>query len=889
MPKGEKSCGAPLSRRVFLAGAASAGAAAALACSSANNAFSAILPEQAAPLDTGGIALEHFEAARRRAAAIVAKLTLDEKISQFGSTVPAIPRVGLPAYKYYGGESLHGFGQSGPVTSFPLPLAMGCSWNPSLMQQVFTAVSDEIWAWHKKTGSSLAMFSPPTVNMGTRDPRWGRIGENYSEDPYLVGELAAYTIHGMQGRDARFLKTIACAKHYIANDTEADRHSTSATVDARSFWEYYSRGFEACVRDGQVFTVMSSYNAMNGIPTSASPFLLTELLRDRWGFRGYVVSDCGAISDITREHRFVPTPAEAAALAVNAGCDINCGDILQRYLGEAVQKMLISESTLDESLTRSFTGRVLLGEFDPPNLNPYSTTTISCLDSPAHRQLALEAARQSVVLFKNDNNTLPLDKKSIKTIAVIGPMAALCQLGNYSGGPRFMVSPLKAINEYFGIPAGPTYYKNADEFTELGNASGLTPFGGDPNFEGSHEGGENLKDIHDGDWAACPHVLFTGATEFHARAASDPVGGTIEVHLDSLDGPLVAQLQVPLTGGGQTWVNISAPLTPVSGEHTVFLRFHGAKTGSLFKITSFNLTPAPPAGGGSSAEAKVVYALGCGVVEDQDPALFSRAVAAARQSDVALVFVGVNEQVDKESHDRSYIHLSGAQHELVQAVYAANPRTILVVSSNAPVAINWEQDNLPAIVGGLFLGEQQGNALVDVLFGNYNPGGKISTTWYRSVEDLPDFHDYNIRLGRTYMYFRGKPLYPFGYGLSYTEFQYKNLRLSGKNLAPGGKVTLSFELTNSGRVDGDEIAQLYIHCAGGPVERPIMQLADFERIHVKAGETRTVSLALLHSHFALRCWDESKNEFVITPGAVDVMVGASSADIRLKDTLQLTA
>ena len=435
----------------------------------------------------------------------------------------------------------------------------------------------------------------------------------------------------------------------------------------------------------------------------------------------------------------------------------------------------------------------------------------------------------------------------------------------------------------------PTYYKNADEFTELGNASGLTPFGGDPNFEGSHEGGENLKDIHDGDWAACPHVLFTGATEFHARAASDPVGGTIEVHLDSLDGPLVAQLQVPLTGGGQTWVNISAPLTPVSGEHTVFLRFHGAKTGSLFKITSFNLTPAPPAGGGSSAEAKVVYALGCGVVEDQDPALFSRAVAAARQSDVALVFVGVNEQVDKESHDRSYIHLSGAQHELVQAVYAANPRTILVVSSNAPVAINWEQDNLPAIVGGLFLGEQQGNALVDVLFGNYNPGGKISTTWYRSVEDLPDFHDYNIRLGRTYMYFRGKPLYPFGYGLSYTEFQYKNLRLSGKNLAPGGKVTLSFELTNSGRVDGDEIAQLYIHCAGGPVERPLMQLADFERIHVKAGETRTVSLALPHSHFALRCWDESKNEFVITPGAVDVMVGASSADIRLKDTLQLTA
>lgn len=833
-------------------------------------------PGEIPPSNVGGIASVHYEKARQRAAALVAKLTLDEKISQFDSSGAAIPRLNLPAFKWYGGESLHGVGKSGAVTSFPVPLALGCSWNRSLMEQVFTVVSDEIWAWHKKTGSSLAMFSPPTVNMGTRDPRWGRIAENYSEDTYLVGEMAVYTVYGMQGRDERYLKTIACAKHYIANDTETDRHETSATVDARSFWEYYSRGFEACVKEGQVFTVMSSYNALNGIPTTASPFLLTELLRE-WCFRGYVVTDCGAVEDIFRAHGFVPTAAEAAALAVNAGCDIECGNIMQRYLAEAVQNMFISESTLDRSLTRAFTGRFLLGEFDPPEQNPYSKTPVACLDSPSHRELAREAARQSIVLFKNANNTLPIEKSSLKSIAVIGPMAGLCQLGNYSGGPQFMVSPLKAIHEHFGIPERATYYKNADQFTR---------FGGDPEREGSHEGGENLQHIRDGAWAACPRVLFTGATDFHARVASDQPGGTIAAYLDGLDGPLLAKLDVPKTGGGQTWLNISAPISPVDGEHTVFLRFAGGK-GDLFKITSFSLTPAPLVESGISGTTKVTYARGCGVVDDKDPAEFDAAVEAARGAEVALVFVGVNEQVDKESHDRADIRLSGVQHELVRAVYAANPRTILAVSSNAPVAINWEQENLPAIVGGLFLGEQQGNALIDVLFGHYNPGGKLSTTWYRDIDDLPDFHDYNIRHGRTYMYSQAKPLYPFGHGLSYTTFEYKNLRLSSKALNPGGKVTISFELINSGRRDGDEIAQVYVRCASSAAQRPIQQLVNFERVHVKAGESKAVSLDLPHGHQALRYWDEGKARFVVEPGALEVMVGASSADIRLRGTLQV--
>lgn len=724
-----------------------------------------------ATLDTGPIAMENFEAARSRAAGIVARMTLAEKISQFGNTVPAIPRLNLPAFNYYASEALHGLIHKGPITSFPLPLALGCSWNPALIQRVFTAVSDEIWAWHKKNGQGLAMFSPPTVNMGTRDPRWGRIGENYSEDPLLVSKLAVATIHGIQGDDPRYLKSVACAKHFIANDTEDDRVFTSAEVDPRSFWEYYSRGFEACVREGRTFTVMSSYNAMNGIPTTANRFLLTELLRERWGFRGYVVSDCDAVGDITRTHDFVPTYAEAAALAVNAGCDINCGGTLPHYLGEAVDKMLISEATIDQSLIRSLTGRILLGDLDPLEASPYHTIPISCLESPEHLELCREAGRQSVVLFKNDKNTLPLDANKITKLAVIGPLAATCQLGNYSGTPDHLVTPLDGILEQFGIQP--------------------------------------------------PMQLLQGEK-----------------------GPVSAQKPGDSGAPAQTFTN---------------------------------------------GKVQIVYEPGCDVAGKKDEKLFDAAISAARGVDVVLVFVGDTEQIDREGRDRADLHLPGAQHELVQAIYAANPKTILVISSNCPVAVAWEQDNLPAIVGGMFLGAEQGHALADAIFGAYNPGGKLDTTWYRSASDLPDFHSYNIREGRTYMYFQGAPLYAFGHGLSYTTFQYSDLEVTGGSLAPGGSVTVKMRLTNTGKRDGDEVVQLYVHAAGGTEQRPMKQLVGFERVHLAAGASAPVQFTLGHDDRALCYWDEERYEFVVELGTVDLMLGSSSADIRLRHQIKLEA
>ena len=502
---GCKKC---ISRRNFLSLAATASTAWVLT----EDAHGAAIEETPAPNAAveeypplpGGITQQRFEEAKQCATDIVSKLTLAEKISQLGCFAPAIERLGLPAFNYYANEALHGLNGRGPVTCFPLPLALGCTWNRSLIHQVFNVVSDEAWAWHKKSGMDLAMFSPATINMGARDPRWGRIFENYSEDPCLVEQMSIQTIYGMQGNDPRYLKTIACAKHYIANETDSDRHIVSASVDPRSFWEYYARVFETVVKQSHVFTVMSSYNSLNGVPTSCSRFLLTDILRGRWGFQGYVVSDCDAVEDICKTHNFVSTLEEAAALAVSAGCDINCGTTYQDHLAKAVDQLLISESDIEQSAVRSFTGRVLLGAFDPPEHNPFSTIPISCLENDAHRELALEAARQSIVLFRNNGKLLPLDRTKIEKIAVIGPTADVCNLGDYCGTSFNLVSPLRGIRQYLGLPEPPAYKKRANDYAK---------YDGPLQLEACKEGGHDLSYDTDGtqgwwarNWVKIPAV-----------------------------------------------------------------------------------------------------------------------------------------------------------------------------------------------------------------------------------------------------------------------------------------------------------------------------------------------------------------------------------------------
>ena len=863
-----------LNRRRFMGlGAGAMAAAAVISLAEQNATANKIDVRHFKQPDMGGVSAENYAAARRRAAAVVAKMTLAEKISQLGNSAPAIKRIGLPGYQYWT-ECLHGVLTGGPVTSFPQPLAMGNSWNPELIHRVYSAVSDEARAMNRSRGLHLTMYSPATVNMGTRDPRWGRIEENFSEDPLLVGELAGHAIRGMQGTDKRYLKTIACAKHYICNDTDSDREETSATVDPRSFWEYYTRGFHALVTKYHSFTVMSSYNEVNGVPTTGSRYLLTDILRKRWGFRGYVTSDCDAVGDIYRTHHFVKTWHEAAALALNAGCDLNCGDTLQKHTMKAYQDGLVKQEVIDESLTNVLTGRFLLGEFDSPIDNPYTNIPINCIESKAHQALAREAARQSLVLLKNQDNLLPLNKKVVRHIAVIGPMAAQANLGGYSGGPRHRISPAAGIAAALGIGL---HYNHipATQFIDKSNS---------PQPQSSSEDFGDLGSIRNGDWAAYAATDFTGKTQLAARVSSMTAGGKIEVHLGNLNGPLACTLQAPGTKDWQKWQTVSAPLHGITGKHKIYLKFIGGG-GYLFNLEWLELLPlsAP-----SHDTSVVVVESGCSITGPKDHKAFSAAVAAAKAADVAIVFAGANQQIDREGQDRQHLQFPGVQHELIKAVYEANPKTILVITSNCPIAATWEQAHLPAILTGLFSGEQQGNAIADVLFGDYNPGGKLATTWFAGIEQLPHFHDYDIRKGRTYMYFKGKPLYPFGYGLSYTQFAYQSSKASGSSLATGGTVHIKVKIANTGPKDGDEIVQLYVRFPNSKIVRPIKQLVDFKRLHIKSSMLQTVTLKLSHDDLALRYWDTAANEFVLEPGKIELLVGRSSDDIQYRHAIELT-
>ncbi|HET6383101.1 MAG TPA: glycoside hydrolase family 3 C-terminal domain-containing protein [Armatimonadota bacterium] len=822
----------------------------------------------AAPAGSGeiyGINRDAFLSAQQRAHVMANAMTAAEKVSQLGNNAPAVPRLKLPRYNYYSGEALHGLVRGGPVTAFPLPLATVNSWNPDLQLQIYTAVSDEARAYHNHSGADLAYYSPQTLNTA-KDPRWGRIQETLGEDPHLISVMAVQAVRGMQGNHPDYLKTVCCAKHYIANETEDDRTSVSETVDPRSFWEYYSQPFRACVVEGKVFSVMGAYNAVNGVPCCADKNLITTILRDTWGFKGYVTSDCDAIANIYEPHHYATSYVEAAAMGIGAGCDLDCGGTYPRNLMAALNQKLVSEADLTLSVERLLTARFLFGDFDPPAKCPYNQIPFSVVDSPKHRALALEAARQSIVLLKNDG-ILPLNPAQIQSVAVIGPTAGSAILGGYSGSPFVRISPMQGIATALGITI---------HHQEVW-ASEIQAFGGGAQTEGSSEGGTDVGFITNGSWVQFPVQDFTGKTEMVFRVASATQGGTIEVHLDSLNGPVAAKVTVPPTGAWQNWRSLTVPLHGVTGKHKVFFRFAGGG-GDLLNVEWFKLNPTPPPVSSAAGKPTLVFKPGCTVTGAKDDTMFNEAVDAARAAQLAIVVAGVDEQVDSEGRDRLDIKLTGVQHELIQAVYAANPKTILVISSNAPVAVTWEQDNLPAIVSAIFAGQAQGTAIADVLFGNTNPGGKLAETWYRSIDDIPPQHDMDITK-RTYMYFEGQPLYPFGYGLSYTTFGIHDVSLRGGPLRKGGSVRVSASVTNTGHREGAQVVQLYVRPPQSPVKRPMKQLVDFQRVVLRPGQTKRVNLTLSYDAPALWYWDEAKKDFVLQPGTVELMLGDSSVHI----------
>ena len=815
-----------------------------------------------------------------RADDLVARMTLKEKVSQMVHDAAAIERLDVPRYNWWN-ECLHGVGRAGVATAFPQAIGLAASWNTGLMRDIVTVVSDEARAKHhefarhgiREIYSGLTYWSP-NVNI-FRDPRWGRGQETYGEDPYLSARMGVTFVKGLQGDDPRYLKLVATPKHFaVHSGREADRHRFDISVDERDLRETYLPAFEACVREAGAVSVMGAYNRVDGEPCCAHSVLLAVILRQEWGFEGYVVSDCWAIRDFYESHKVVDTPAEAAALAVNEGCDLNCGDAYITLL-DAVDQGLISEETIDRSVKRLFAARFQLGMFDPPEQVPYAQIPYEVNDSEAHRALALRAARESIVLLKNKGGLLPL-RKNLGTIAVIGPNAddAHVLLGNYNGTPSSSITPLDGIRATVS-PSTTVYYAQGCEI-----ATGVPPLAPIPS------------DYLRPDGAGAGETGLTGAY----RTGPDLAGETVLTRVDPTVDFNWKGLSA-LTGGlGERFsVRWTGTLTvPSSDTYRLGVRgFSGYRLtldGDLL-VEHENIHHPITTTADVALEADHAYRIQLDYVSrGLDPQIqllwsgvardyVAEAVAVAEKADVIVMVMGISASLEGEEMpievegfdrgDRTDIRLPRPQEQLLERIHALSKPTVLVLLNGSALAVNWADANIPAIVEAWYPGQAGGAAIADVLFGDYNPAGRLPVTFYRSVDDLPPFEDYRME-GHTYRYFRGNPLYRFGHGLSYTRFAYTNLQLSAKSMPAGDSLSVSVDVANVGEHSGDEVVQLYLSDVAASVPVAKRQLAGFRRIHLRPGDKRTVTFCLTPRQFSLI--DDSGRR-VIEPGAFQIAVG----------------
>lgn len=783
---------------------------------------------------------------------LVGRLTLEEKAAQMMNAAPAIERLGIPEYNWWS-EALHGVARAGLATVFPQAIALGATWNQQLMFDVATAISDEARAKHHAFAArdkrfiyqGLTLWSP-NINI-FRDPRWGRGQETYGEDPFLTGAMGVQFIRGLQGDDPTYLKTIASAKHFaVHSGPEPERHSFNATAGLKDFYGTYTPQFARAVRDGRVQSVMCAYNRYNGEAACASDFL-NKTLRTDMGFDGFVVSDCGAIADLHEHHKITGTAAESAALAVKNGTDLNCGTVYAA-LPEAVQQGLITESEIDVALKRLFRARMQLGMFDPPEQVKYTQIPYTVVDSEPHRKLALRAAEESIVLLKNDNNTLPLRRDS-KNIAVIGPNADkwLMLLGNYNGVPSTTVTPLQGIRQAVSLPTRITYAQGSEW------AKGIPVLSVIPAEVWSHGGKSGLKatffDNHELQGKArFSEVHATLDSNWHDQAPRDDMDD------DNFGVRWTADLTAPVSGTYQLGI-ISTCRTKVYLDKALILaptyhfrdEYGDPRT---FKSEPLQLEAGQKyrvvvEAGETYADAQVQL-----VWAPPRPDLKAEAVQVAEEADAVVLVMGLTAQMEGEEMpievpgfkggDRTRLDLPKPQRDLIKAVAALKKPTVLVVLNGSALALNWESRNIPAIVEAWYPGQAGGAAIARVLFGDYNPAGRLPLTFYRSTNDLPAFEDYNMTR-QTYRYFDGKPLYPFGYGLSYTTFEYSALQFS-ETIQSGQGLSVSAQIRNTGSRAGDEVVQVYLSHLEPSAQAPVRQLAAFERLHLPVGETRTVRL-----------------------------------------------
>ena len=812
-----------------------------------------------------------------RAADLVSRMTLDQKIDQVGHKTSAITSLSLPGYNYWN-EAIHGVARSGLATSFPVSKALSATWDLDLIFDVATAISDECRVYNNTSKKGLIYWCP-TINM-SRDPRWGRDEENYGEDPYLTGRIAVEFIKGMQGDDPKHYKTIATAKHFAANNYEKGRHSTSSDVDDRNLREYYLPAFEMAVKDANVRSIMSAYNAVNGIPCGANRLLLIDILRDEWGFDGFVTSDCGAVDDIFNKHHYKTTGAEASAVSIVNGEDLNCGDTFQLYCKEAISKGLMTEADLDKALTRVLASRFSVGEFDDPSSVKWTSVDQSVLNCDKHQSLALKAAREAIVLLKNESNFLPLDPS--KTVAIIGPQGNTVTLGGYSGSPTALSTILDGVAAKlnYEINDGTVQFEDCDRQSIASGSKRLT-------HEANGSAG-NLGYIFNNDWVAFDNVnLGAGRSKLDIyHAAKNSNATVVKVYLDNLDSEPVATVTCPVTGNWSTYVTTSASVDPqvCKGIHTIYTKFEGGTNGDKYcaNMDWFRFYD-PDVANPLEEDGPVYYYKGCDIKSSTNTN-FSRALEIARKADIVIFAGGTDLSISDESNDRTSLDLPGDQQKLLESIYAVNPNVVLVLQTCSSMTINWAKQHIPAIVEAWYDGQAQGQAIADVLYGDYNPSGRLTSTWYNSLSDLPTgMLDYDIRkAGYTYMYHKGTPLYPFGYGLSYTTFEYSGFTLSSDRLAKGEQLTATANITNIGSRAGAEVVQLYARCQSS-IDRPQLQLVGFARVELEPGESKTVTIPLGHDQ--LSYFNSTTQTFDVEEGNVDLMLGASSADIRLRRSI----
>ncbi len=815
----------------------------------------------------------------KRVEDLVSRMTLEEKISQMMNAAPPIERLGIPEYDWWN-EALHGVARAGYATVFPQAIGLAATWDTSLMHDVADVISTEARAKHNEflrnnqhaRYQGLTFWSP-NINI-FRDPRWGRGQETYGEDPYLTSMLGVAFVKGLQGDDPRYLKVVATPKHYaVHSGPEPERHAFDAKVSERDLRETYLPAFRATIVEARAASVMCAYNRTNTEPCCANKELMIDILRKEWGFDGYVVSDCGAIADIWKGHHFAGSEAEASALSVKAGTDLACG---REYgaLIEAVKSGLIGEREIDISLKRLMTARFRLGMFDPPEMVRYARIPFSENDSLAHRDLALKAARESIVLLKNENNTLPL-KKSIKTLAVIGPNADAPEVlvGNYSGRPSKSVTPLAGIRNAVSAETKVLYALGATLSGEAAvpvPSSALTVNGAgtQPGFRGEYFNNQELQGQAatvridpqiNFDWGRYKPTPQVGENNFSVRWAgklTPPETGPYQLGATADDGVrlyLDGKLLIDAWASNPTKTITREVNLEAGRDYDVRMEYYQINRESI---------------------ARLVWSYPH-IVEKQ----IEEAVNAVRQADVAVVVLGLSAGLEGEEMtvstegfrggDRTDISLPRGQEALLKAVSATGKPVVLLLLNGSALAVNWAGNNVPAIVEAWYPGEEGGTAIADVLFGGYNPGGRLPVTFYESVAQLPPFEDYDMK-GRTYRYFKGVPLYPFGFGLSYTTFKYENLKLSARKIRAGEGVTVSVTVRNSGDVAGDEVVQMYVTDPSASVPVPIRSLAGVERVFLRPGEKRIVRFTLSAAQMSII---SAQGKRVVEPGEFLISVG----------------